>query len=73
MEEKNKRKIAEIDELELGSNKANKQEETDSKKSKMDSGASLLVSSIKSKTEILNRRKKEAKDRQNKIKFSIKK
>lgn len=72
MEEKNKRKIAEVDELENSSNKPDN-EESVAKKAKVDSGASLLISSIKSKTEILNRRKKEAKERQNKIKFNIKK
>lgn len=68
MEEKNKRKIAETD---LKEARKEDDDETVEKKPKHDASASLMVSSIKSKTEAMARRKKEIKDRQNKIKFSM--
>jgi hypothetical protein len=69
LEAKNKRKIAETDRKEAATDVG---EEDSAKKSRNDTAAaSLLVSSIKSKTEAMARRKKEIKDRQNKIKFAM--
>lgn len=75
MEEKNKRKIAETDKVERGSSSANVDEDmmSDAKKTKRDASASLLISSIKSRAEIEQQRKKEIKDRQSKIRFHMNK
>ena len=68
---KNKRKIAEVDQI--GKESENDDERVNPKSTRLDPSASLLVSSIKSKTEILERRKNEIKERQRKMKFKIKK
>ena len=70
MEEKNKRKIAEADQVANGSAAADFDE---AKKTKRDPTASLLISSIKSRAETEKQRKKEIKDRQSKIRFSMNK
>lgn len=71
--EKNKRKIEQADKKKNSLVAGNDDEDENSKKQKVDPGASLLVSSIKSKTEMLNKRKKEIKERQNKMKFAMNK
>ena len=67
---KNKRKIAEVDQK---GQESDNDEKVNPKTARLDPSASLLVSSIKSKTEILERRKNEIKERQRKMKFKIKK
>ncbi len=68
LEEKNKRKIIETTTNEVGDGA----QQEDTKKVKNDTASvSLLVNSIKSKADAMVRRKKEIKNRQNRIKFSI--